>query len=394
MTVLQLAVGALTLLTNAFFVGAEFALISVRRSQIEPRAKAGDTRARMTMWALEHLSAMMATAQLGITVSSLVLGAVAEPAIAHLLEPAFEAAHVPHGLVHPIAFVIALSAATYLHMLIGEMVPKNIALAAPVPTALLLGPPLVALTRALRPVVFGINAFANTLLKLLRVEPKDEVEAVFTDDQLARMVVDSSAAGLLSPADGERLRDALELGTRPVGEILVPVPRMHTVGHTVTPGRTGADRRRGGLLPLPRQRPERQPPGLPAHQGHPRGRLPRPALPARGAAPGHPGPHRHPAGRHPDRPAGRRQPPGRGHRRHGRRPRVRDHGGRPVRAGRPGARDGLTGRPSRDGRPACAGLSSRRSCSTSRPSGCPRRRRRCRSRTATAGRRHRALRCR
>ncbi|MEV7991910.1 hemolysin family protein [Streptomyces sp. NPDC086077] len=235
MTVLQLAIGALTLLTNAFFVGAEFALISVRRSQIEPHANAGNTRARMTMWALQHLSAMMATAQLGITVSSLVLGAVAEPAIAHLMEPAFEAAHIPHGLVHPIAFVIALTVATYLHMLIGEMVPKNIALAAPVPTALLLGPPLVALTRALRPVVFGINAFANALLKLLRVEPKNEVESVFTDDQLARMVVDSSEAGLLSPADGERLRDALELGTRPVGEILVPVPRMRTVGHTVTP---------------------------------------------------------------------------------------------------------------------------------------------------------------
>ncbi|WP_171110261.1 MULTISPECIES: hemolysin family protein [Streptomyces] len=235
MTVLQLAIGALTLLTNAFFVGAEFALISVRRSQIEPRAKAGHTRARMTLWGLQHLSAMMATAQLGITASSLVLGAVAEPAIAHLLEPAFEAAHIPHGLVHPIAFVIALTVATYLHMLIGEMIPKNIALAAPVPTALLLGPPLVALTRGLRPAVFGINAFANTLLKLLRVEPKDEVESVFTDDQLARMVVDSSEAGLLSPADGERLRDALELGTRPVGEILVPVPRMRTVGHTVTP---------------------------------------------------------------------------------------------------------------------------------------------------------------
>ncbi|MDT9695333.1 hemolysin family protein [Streptomyces sp. P17] len=235
MTVLQLTIAALTLLTNAFFVGAEFALISVRRSQIEPRAKEGNTRARMTMWALEHLSAMMATAQLGITVSSLALGAVAEPAIAHLLEPGFEAARIPHGLVYPIAFVIALTVATYLHMLIGEMVPKNIALAAPVPTALLLGPPLVALTRALRPVVFGINAFANALLKLLRVEPKDEVESVFTDDQLARMVVDSSAAGLLSPADGERLRDALELGTRPVGEILVPSQQMRTVDHTVTP---------------------------------------------------------------------------------------------------------------------------------------------------------------
>ncbi|MEU8990816.1 hemolysin family protein [Streptomyces sp. NPDC048558] len=244
MTALQLFIGALTLLTNAFFVGGEFALISVRRSQIEPRAKEGNKRARMTLWGLEHLSAMMATAQLGITVSSLVLGAVAEPAIAHLLEPAFEAAHIPYGLVHPIAFVIALSLATYLHMLIGEMVPKNIALAAPVPTALLLGPPLVALTRALKPVVFGINAFANALLKLLRVEPKDEVEAVFTDDQLARMVVDSSAAGLIGPADGERLRDALELGTRPVGEILVPAQQMRTVAHTISPAeleRTAAE---------------------------------------------------------------------------------------------------------------------------------------------------------
>lgn len=235
MTALQLAIGALTLLTNAFLVGAEFALISVRRSQIEPRAKQGTARARMTMWALEHLSAMMATAQLGLTVSSLVLGAVAEPAIAHLLEPGFEAAHIPHGLVHPIAFVIALTVATYLHLLIGEMIPKNIALAAPAPTALLLGPPRVALTRALRPVIFGINVFADTLLKPLRVEPKDEVESVFTDDQLARMVVDSSQAGLLSHADGERLRDALELGTRPVGEILVPAPQMRTVTHTITP---------------------------------------------------------------------------------------------------------------------------------------------------------------
>ncbi|MFF1507192.1 hemolysin family protein [Streptomyces sp. NPDC058326] len=244
MTAVQLTIGFLTLLTNAFFVGGEFSLISVRRSQIEPLAREGDRRARMTLWGLEHISALMATAQLGITVSSLVLGAVAEPAIAHLLEPAFEAAHVPHGFVHPIAFVIALTLATYAHMLIGEMVPKNIALAAPVKTALLLGPPLVALTHALKPVIFGINAFANALLRLLRVEPKDEVASVFTDDELARMVHDTSQAGLLSPADGERLRDALELGTRPVGEILVPAARMVTVDHRITPAtleRTAAE---------------------------------------------------------------------------------------------------------------------------------------------------------
>ncbi|WP_425275648.1 CNNM domain-containing protein, partial [Streptomyces albovinaceus] len=96
--------------------------------------------------------------------------------------------------------------ATYLHMLIGEMIPKNIALAAPVATALALGPSLVALTRALRPVIFGINAFANMLLRLLKVETKDEVASVFTDDELVRLVEDSSDAGLLAPADGERLR--------------------------------------------------------------------------------------------------------------------------------------------------------------------------------------------
>ncbi|MFI8520991.1 hemolysin family protein [Streptomyces sp. NPDC085481] len=251
MTALQLTIGFLTLLTNAFFVGGEFSLISVRRSQIEPLARDGDRRARMTLWGLEHISALLATAQLGITASSLVLGAVAEPAIAHLLEPAFEATHVPDALVHPIAFVIALTLATYAHMLIGEMVPKNIALAAPVKTALLLGPPLVALTHALKPVVFGINAFANSLLRLLRVEPKDEVSSVFTDDELARMVQDTSEAGLLSPADGERLRDALELGTRPVGEILVPAARMVTVDHRITPAELERTAARAGYSRLP-----------------------------------------------------------------------------------------------------------------------------------------------
>lgn len=234
MTALQLAIGVLTLITNAFFVGAEFSLISVRRSQIEPRAQEGSKRARSTLWALEHISAMLATAQLGITVSSLVLGAVAEPAIAHLLEPGFEAAHVPHALVHPISFVIALTAATYAHMLLGEMVPKNIALAAPVRTALLLGPPLVALTRALKPVIFGINAFANTLLRLLRVErrTRSSRSSPMTNSPAW---CSTPARRDSSPADGERLRDALELGTRPVGEIVVPAQKMRTVTDATTP---------------------------------------------------------------------------------------------------------------------------------------------------------------
>ncbi|WP_328539999.1 hemolysin family protein [Streptomyces sp. NBC_00344] len=226
MTALQLFIGLLTLAANAFFVGGEFALISVRRSQIEPDAERGDRRARSVLWGLEHLSAMMAAAQLGITLCTLVLGVVAEPAIAHLLEPVFHAVGLPTGLTHPISFVIALTAATYLHMLFGEMVPKNIALAGPVRTALLFGPPLVALARALRPVIFTVNSFANGLLRLLGVEAKSEVAATFSDDGLARLVTDASAAGLLDDRASERLHDALELGRRPVRDVVVPLERV------------------------------------------------------------------------------------------------------------------------------------------------------------------------
>ncbi|GAA2340442.1 hemolysin family protein [Streptomyces violaceusniger] len=235
MTVLQLLIGLLTLVFNAFFVGAEFALISVRRSQIEPHAQQGDRRARAVLWGLEHLSALLAAAQLGITLCTLVLGAVAEPAIAHLLEPLFHVVGLPLGLVHPISFVIALTLATYLHMLFGEMVPKNVALAEPVRTVLLLGPPLVALARTLRPVIFGVNALANTLLKLLRVEPKGEVAATFSDDELARMVSDSSEAGLLDDRATERLRDALELGRRRVRDVVLPMGRVVRARLGVTP---------------------------------------------------------------------------------------------------------------------------------------------------------------
>ncbi|MFE3824756.1 hemolysin family protein [Streptomyces sp. NPDC059092] len=235
MIAVQLFVALLTLVVNAFFVASEFALISVRRSQIEPAAEAGDRRARSVVWGLEHVSALLAAAQLGITLCTLVLGIVAEPALAHLLEPLFGAVGIPDGLVHPLSFVIALGVATYLHMLLGEMVPKNIALAGPARAALLLGPPLVALARGLRPVIFTVNAFANALLKLLRVETRDEVSASFSDDELARLVTDSGHAGLLDDRATERLHDALELGRRPVRDVVMPLERVVSARLGVTP---------------------------------------------------------------------------------------------------------------------------------------------------------------
>ncbi|MFP3990012.1 hemolysin family protein [Streptomyces sp. E11-3] len=236
MSVLPLLLAFLLVLGNGFFVGAEFALVSVRRSQIEPLA-AESARARRVMYGLEHLPQMMAAAQFGITVCSLTLGAVAEPTVARLLEPAFHAARVPEGLVHPLGYVIALAVVVFLHLVIGEMVPKNLALAAPEKTALWLSPGLVAFARLCRPVTTALGACSRVVLRLFGVEPKDEVDAVYTSEQLTRLVADSRHAGLLEPEAQERLGDALELGSHPVTDVLLDRTALVTVDPSVTPRR-------------------------------------------------------------------------------------------------------------------------------------------------------------
>lgn len=198
------------LLGNAFFVGAEFALISARRSQIEPLAAGGGRGARRTLWAMERVSLMLAGAQLGITVCSLGLGAVGEPAIAHLLEGPFEALGMPESLLHPVAFTLALGIVVYLHVVLGEMVPKNVALAAPERSALLLGPLLAAIVRLAKPVIWLLNATANGVLRLMRVEPRDEVSSAFTAEEVAGMLSESRREGLLDHEEHELLTGALQ----------------------------------------------------------------------------------------------------------------------------------------------------------------------------------------
>ncbi|MGW5329840.1 hemolysin family protein [Streptomyces sp. NPDC004014] len=233
MSVFQLVLAALLVLANGFFVGAEFAIVSVRRSQIEPLDTA---RARQVLYGLERLPQMMAAAQFGITVCSLTLGAVAEPTVAHLLEPVFEWIHLPAGMIHPLGYVIALAAVVFFHLVIGEMVPKNLAMAAPEKAALWLSPGLVAFARVCRPITVALGACAQGILRLFRVEPKDEVEAVVTSEQLNRLLEDSGQAGLLDPEERERLEDALELGSRPVTDVLLRRESLITVPPSVTPG--------------------------------------------------------------------------------------------------------------------------------------------------------------
>lgn len=230
-----LAVAVLLLAGNAFFVGAEFALISARRTQIEPRVEEGSRAARWTLRGMENVSLMMAGAQLGITMCSLGLGAVGEPAVAHLLEPLFAWTGLPDGLVHPISFAVALAIVVAFHMVLGEMVPKNIAIAGPERSALLLGPPLYAAVMALKPAIVLLNWIANVVLRVVRVEAQDEVASTFTSDEVAGFIEESRRAGLLDDVEEELLTSALGFSDAPVSEVTVETADLTTVAEDVTP---------------------------------------------------------------------------------------------------------------------------------------------------------------
>ena len=224
-----LLLAALLLAGNAFFVGAEFSLISARRDRLEAKAERGVTRARTVMRAGEQLSQMLAAAQLGITICSLGLGALGEPAVAHLLAGLLSPFGVPEAVVHSASFVVALGIVTVLHILLGEMVPKNVAIAGPERTALLMVPPLVGWARLMRPVIAVLNWIANHVLRLFGVQPRDELESGYSPDELANLIADSSREGLLDSQEHRRLTQTLATVARTVADVLVPLSRLTTL---------------------------------------------------------------------------------------------------------------------------------------------------------------------
>ena len=233
-------VAVLLLLGNAFFVGAEFALVSARRTQLEPRAEAGSRMARTTIKAMENISLVIGVNQLGITVCSLVLGAVGEPAVAHLLEPLLHALHVSESLLHPISFVVALAIVVYLHVVMGEMIPKNLALAAPDRAALVLGPPIWGIVTVLRPIVVVINWIAGGVLRLLGARLTDEVSSTYTREEVAALVEESRGEGLLEADEYDRLAGALGFTEKTVSAVLMPPDSLTTVTRGTTPAEVEA----------------------------------------------------------------------------------------------------------------------------------------------------------
>ena len=213
------------LAVNAFFVGAEFAVITAKRAQIEPRAEAGNPAAKITLRAMERVSLMLATAQLGITVASLLILVVAEPAIHHLVEIPLKAVGIGEAASAVTGFVIALILVTYLHVVIGEMIPKNIAISVPLLTSLILTPILYFIAQLVKPVVWVLNQVANLILIIFRFKPVEEANTAFTLDQVAGFVSASKKEGTLADGSGT-IKKTFEFTEKTVRDVAVPIEAL------------------------------------------------------------------------------------------------------------------------------------------------------------------------
>ncbi|HEX2771439.1 MAG TPA: hemolysin family protein [Micromonosporaceae bacterium] len=224
-----LTLSVLLLVLNAFFVAAEFALVASKRYRLEQAAATGSRAARAALAGSRELSLMLAGAQLGITVCTLGLGALAEPAIEHLLSPLLGAAGLGTAASHVVALVFALAVVTFLHLVVGEMAPKSWAISDPERSALLLALPFRAFARVARPALAVLNGMANATLRLVGVRPQEHLAQVHGPDELRMLLEQSRAHGLLPVDQHAMLTKMLELqGTR-VADIMEPVDRIVAV---------------------------------------------------------------------------------------------------------------------------------------------------------------------
>ena len=212
------------------FVAAEFAFVTVDRSTVDRAAESGDRGALGVQQALRHLSTQLSSAQVGITVTNLLIGFLAEPAIADLVSGPLESAGVPEGAVPAIALAIALILATGVTMIFGELVPKNLAIAAPLQTAKMVQRFQRGFTVAAGPIVTFFNGTANAILRRIGVEPQEELASARSAEELTSLVHRSAEQGTLERGTAVLLQRALAFGERSAHEIMTPRGRVDTVG--------------------------------------------------------------------------------------------------------------------------------------------------------------------
>ncbi|ONI80668.1 hypothetical protein ALI22I_46280 [Saccharothrix sp. ALI-22-I] len=228
----SLVISLFLLLANAFFVASEFALMAAKRHRLEEAAQTSRA-ARAALAGVRELSLMLAGAQLGITLCTLGLGALAKPAVADLVDPLFLAVGLPSGLSYAVSFAISLVLVVFLHMVVGEMAPKSWAISHPERSALLLAMPFRAFAHAVRWVLSGLNATTNALLLLLKVQPKNELTREHHPDDVRMLVRQSAEHGLIPEGQRRLLTRMLQLQQTTVAQVMVPIGTTVTVAeHT------------------------------------------------------------------------------------------------------------------------------------------------------------------
>ncbi|MCX5383622.1 hemolysin family protein [Streptomyces sp. NBC_00083] len=224
----------LLILANGFFVAAEFGLVTVDRPDAERAAAEGDRRARTVVRALRELSFQLSGTQLGITITSLVVGMLAEPALADLLDGPIAATGLPHGAASGISVVLGMLLAAAVQMVIGELVPKNWAVSKPLQVARFVAGPQDRFSRLFRPVIALLNTVANRLVRALGVEPADELASARTPGELVSLVKHSAQAGALEQDTADLFVRTLSLGHLTAENVMTPRVKVSALQTTAT----------------------------------------------------------------------------------------------------------------------------------------------------------------
>jgi len=252
MDVILVLVALAVVAINAFFVAAEFAIVRVRVTRIEDLVQRGVRRAAAAREVLRHLDAMISACQLGITLASLALGWIGEPAFAHLIEPLFSFLGTASGsAAHTVAIAVSFLLITFLHVVVGELVPKTVAIGHPEATALAVSWPLRFFRFLFYPLIAGMNKTANVIVAAMRITPATEQSLAHSEAELRMILAVSRKSGVLSESHGRLLANALDFADRAVRQIMVPradvlwlnradpyaenVARAHEFGHTRLP---------------------------------------------------------------------------------------------------------------------------------------------------------------
>ncbi|MEV4687708.1 hemolysin family protein [Microbacterium sp. LWH3-1.2] len=229
MDYVMLGVGLLLTIGTGLFVASEFALVNLDRADLEARQAAGESRLSLTISALRITSTHLSSAQLGITLTTLLTGYTMEPAISNLLAPVFDAWGIPSGVSRPLAAIIGISIATVFSMILGELVPKNFALAVPRQTAKLVMPFQVAFTTVFRPAIVVLNGSANGVLRAVGIEPKEELSGARTAEELSSLVRRSASAGVLEEDTASLLDRSLTFARLSAADVMTPRPSIHAL---------------------------------------------------------------------------------------------------------------------------------------------------------------------